>query len=400
MKKFFSVLWKRPVFNDMTEERKVDWIELFYDLVFIVLISRLAHTLILRPAWDTIIEYTFLFLAVWFTWISSVYYHDLAKVEGIRIIVFTFIKMLSVGMMTLFIHGALGENSTGFASGYILHHGLMSFLFYRLLIHNKNNDLTRGLPVPVIFYGISTGLFAISLLFPIEYRLYFWGIALFIDFLMPLAYTYKMGEKSFRGSPRKLKMMERFGLFTIIVLGEGIISIFTGLSEHHFLSVEIMVAGFIQFILIFTLWYIYFRTVEKRSIKQGVWWRQFWTYLHFIMFTCMIMIGASMLYLIEHYHSISGGKIYLTAFGITMIVFAVFELCLEKDVSYKGRKVDFYLIFSTKLIGGVITLLMGLINVRISAMMLLIIFLGITSVVVYFMLREYIREELYLLKQD
>ncbi|MGM0508964.1 MAG: low temperature requirement protein A [Fusobacteriota bacterium] len=396
IRKYCRALWKKPELNDMKEERSVNWIELFYDLVFVVLISKLSHKLLAHPGWDTALEYTFLFLAVWFTWISSVYYFDLAKVTGLRLITATFVKMISVGVMTLFIENALTDGSFGFAIGYIIHHGLIVLLFYDLWKHNRHIEKARrGLPVVVIFYGISTILFSTSLLFSVNYRVIFWGVALFIDFLVPLVYTYRMADKGFKGSNKKLKMMERFGLLTIIVLGEGIIGIVSGLS-HSKLTPELMMAGFIQFILVFSLWYIHFRTVEKRELRRAPWWRQVWTYLHFIMYTSMIMVGVSMLYLIEHYHKISGGKIYLVSFGIVMIVFALFEICLERNDCYEEEKKDYYIIFFAKLIGGITFLTLGILDVKFDAIELLIVLLSVTAVIVFLMLREEAREEIYL----
>lgn len=390
IKELINVVWKKPELHDMTSTREVKWIELFYDLVFVVLISHLAHALIENPSLDGVLRYTFLFLTVWFTWISSVHYFELTKVKGLSIAAFTFFKMLSVGAMTVSVHHAFGESSSRFAVGYIVHHGLTTYMFLRLLLHNFNHPKAKaGLPVPILFYGSSTVLFAISLLYYGELRLHLWGLALFIDFIMPLALAYKVGDKA--AERPKLKMVERFGLMVIIVLGEGITGIINGLAEHGHLSKRLMLVGLIEFMIVFGLWFIYFKTVEEKELKAGVWWRQLWTYLHFVLFTSTVALGASMLYLIEYYEQVSRAKIFLASFGLTLLVLGGLEFCYEED---GVKNWDSILIRTAKILGGLIPLLLGLINIKVAPMVMLVSFVVIIALIVYLMLQRLAKKRL------
>ena len=45
----FRLWWHRPKMQDPAVERKVSWLELFYDLVYVVVIAELAHSLAAHP---------------------------------------------------------------------------------------------------------------------------------------------------------------------------------------------------------------------------------------------------------------------------------------------------------------------------------------------------------------
>jgi hypothetical protein len=49
-------LWWGPPknFSDRTNERKISWLELFYDLAYVAVISQLTLHLANRPSWNTV----------------------------------------------------------------------------------------------------------------------------------------------------------------------------------------------------------------------------------------------------------------------------------------------------------------------------------------------------------
>ena len=44
-RKALSLLWRSPISAGIIEGRRVDFLELFYDLVYVVIIAELAHLL-------------------------------------------------------------------------------------------------------------------------------------------------------------------------------------------------------------------------------------------------------------------------------------------------------------------------------------------------------------------
>jgi len=120
-------IWWQPPKNirDREEERRVTFLELFYDLVYVVLIAELAHTLSEHINLAGVGGFLFLFVTVWVAWVNGTLYHDLHGNNDIRTRVFTFLQMFTVAAMAVFANNALGEGPVGFA---------LSFASYQLVL--------------------------------------------------------------------------------------------------------------------------------------------------------------------------------------------------------------------------------------------------------------------------
>lgn len=68
----FRRLWHPPArYEDRVRDRRVSFLELFFDLVFVVVISQLAHRLAEHPSWSGVGWFVLLFYAVWASWLNG-----------------------------------------------------------------------------------------------------------------------------------------------------------------------------------------------------------------------------------------------------------------------------------------------------------------------------------------
>jgi low temperature requirement protein LtrA len=68
----FPGWWKPPRrFSEQDKERQVTWLELFYDLVYVVLIARAASSLALNMTFQGVTGFIFLFAIVWLCWANA-----------------------------------------------------------------------------------------------------------------------------------------------------------------------------------------------------------------------------------------------------------------------------------------------------------------------------------------
>ncbi|MGB4871469.1 MAG: low temperature requirement protein A, partial [Candidatus Promineifilaceae bacterium] len=133
----FRSWWQPPKrIADREAERSVTFLELFYDLVYVVIVAELAHTLAGDVSWAGIGRFAFLFIIVWWAWLNGSLYHDLHGNNDIRTRVFTFLQMGSVAAMAVFAHGAMGESSTGFALAYAAFQLILLVLWWRTGVHD------------------------------------------------------------------------------------------------------------------------------------------------------------------------------------------------------------------------------------------------------------------------
>lgn len=94
--------------------------------------------------------------------------------------------------------------------------------------------------------------------------------------------------------------VERFGLFTIIVLGEVIVGVVQGVAEHHHLDWLVGLKAALGMMIAIGLWWLYFDFVSLRQpiakLSKMIW----WTYLHLPMTIGMAAIGAAILNVMEN----------------------------------------------------------------------------------------------------
>jgi len=95
-------------------------------------------------------------------------------------------------------------------------------------------------------------------------------------------------------------LVERFGLFTIIVLGEVILGVVTGLSAAGADALTIA-TGSLAMVIGFGFWWIYFDVVGRRLPRPGgtIW---SWMLSHLPIQLSIVAAGAGVVNLIEHAH--------------------------------------------------------------------------------------------------
>src|SRR6185436_4235592 len=96
-------------------------------------------------------------------------------------------------------------------------------------------------------------------------------------------------------------MVERFGLFTIIVLGEVVIGIVDGLSQAEQDLVTIA-TGIIGLVIGFGFWWMYFDVVGRRLPRAEGSAVANWILSHFPITLSIAATGAALVSLIEHAH--------------------------------------------------------------------------------------------------
>ena len=88
--------------GEVIEGRTVSFLELFYDLVFVVFVSQVAHALAVHPDGAGVRSFVVLFTLVWYTWLNGTLYHDLHGSNDGRSRTYMFVQMLLVSLMSVY----------------------------------------------------------------------------------------------------------------------------------------------------------------------------------------------------------------------------------------------------------------------------------------------------------
>jgi low temperature requirement protein LtrA len=248
--------------EDSKEERRATWLELFYDLVFVVAVSQLAHNLKEDVSLSGLLGFVFLFIPVWWSWIGNTLYANRfdSNDAGRRLLVG--IEMLTAAAMAVNIHHGLGESAPGFALSYAFGRAVLVVEYVRAGVHIPNaRPLTTRY---AIGFAIAATLWVISAFIPASWRFGLWISAIIIDLATPFfARKYQL-----QLPPHASHLPERFGLFTMIVLGEAIIGVVNGVSQQHWDVLSVISAVF-GLSIAFSLWWVYFDNLGGTPIQTA-----------------------------------------------------------------------------------------------------------------------------------
>lgn len=259
-------------------ERHATWLELFYDLVFVAAVAQLATSLGNDYSWAGMLRFCVLFVPVWWAWVGHTYYLTRFDTEDVGHRLLTMAQMAAAASLAVHVPAALGATSAGFA---------LSYATVRFILVAEY--LRAGRHIPVVRpltgryaagFGVAASLWAISALVTLPWRFGLWGAALAVDVLTPLT----AGMLHVRFPPHLMHLPERFGLFTIIVIGEAVVGVVMGFGTEG-LTLRSGMAGIMGLLVAFALWWGYFEgakgaAVRALSASRHVRRYQQWLYSH------------------------------------------------------------------------------------------------------------------------
>lgn len=259
-------------------ERHASWLELFYDLVFVAAVAQLAKILSDDYSWAGVLRFSALFVPVWWAWVGHTFYLTRFDTEDVGHRLLTFAQMTAASSLAVHVPAALGATSVGFALSYAVVRFILVAEYLRAGRHIPEVRPLTGRYAAG--FGAAASLWALSALVPAPWRFWLWGVALAVDFLTPMT----AGQLHVRFPPHLMHLPERFGLFTIIVIGEAVVSVVLGIGTEG-LSLGSGVTGIMGLLVAFALWWGYFEgargaAVRALSARSHMRRYQLWLYSH------------------------------------------------------------------------------------------------------------------------
>lgn len=259
-------------------ERHATWLELFYDLVFVAAISQLANRLGTDYSIPGICRFAVLFIPVWWAWAGHTFYLSRFDTEDLWHRLLTMLQMTAAASLAVNVPDALATTSTGFALSYAAVRFILVAEYIRAGRH-----IPEVRPLTSLYvrgFGAAAGIWALSVLAPPPWRFWFWVGAMAIDFAAPLS----AGQLHVRFPPHLSHLPERFGLFTIIVIGEAVAGVVFGIGKGGLTFVS-ATAGLMGMLIAFALWWGYFEGAKgamtrRLQAREHVKYYQQWLYTH------------------------------------------------------------------------------------------------------------------------
>jgi len=357
--RFRSWFWRPPrAHGEIEAERNVSFLELFYDLVYVVVISQAARQLALHVSLRGYLEFVVILGVIWIAWANGTLYYELHGREDGRTRTFVFIQMAILALLAVFTGDAAGEGGAAFAIVYVGFLAVMTWLWYTV----RRQDRPEFMAVTgryLAAMAVSLVVIAASVVLPADARLVVWAGFVVGWLALMLVFGRRSRHRTVMGIVPTDSMVERFDLLVIIVLGEVVVGVVNGLSgaDHDPLTLG---TGFLALMVGFGLWWIFFDVAGRRQPRPGGLAVNAWMEAHLPIAIAIVGAGAAMVGLIEHAHDAQtpAGTSWLLACSVAMALLALGAL--TRSLAEYERHVAVYrpLAFAMAA-GGIVALLLG-----------------------------------------
>lgn len=280
-----------------SEERTSTWLELFFDLCFVVAVAALASRLHHEPDPGGMLRFLGLFVPVWWSWMIFTWYATAFDNDDVPYRVTLLVAMLSI----LGLAASVGQVGVYPAATLSF---VLTYAFMRLLIAGLFLRARRHVPAAmkrfVFFYAagntVGAAIWLSSLLVPAPWRYVLWALGLCVELLGPILAVMTLENPRVTFHPRHIA--ERYGLFTLIVLGESVLAVASGTSDTDWAPQAVLTAVF-GFVAAASIWWLYFGHVGSSGIELGPRPAFYWGYGHFAVYAGIAAFGVGVQLAVE-----------------------------------------------------------------------------------------------------
>ncbi len=291
--------WLPPrAHGEVIEDRSVSFLELFYDLVYVVVVAQAAHGLAHNISWQGVVDFAAIFGLIWLGWLNGTLYYDLHGREDGRTRTMVFAQMLLLAWLAVYTEGAPTETGEEFALVYGIFMGLLTLLWYgvRRQDSDEYNRITaQYIGASVVFTAVMFG----TIWVPQGARVWVWGGFVLLYIVSGMVIVRREETISGIDFDTTDSLVERFGLFTIIVLGEVVVGVVDGLGSTD-LTPIVVVTGMLGLMIGFAFWWSYFDFVGRRHPRANSLDRTRWIFGHLPVTLAIAAAGAAMVSMVEH----------------------------------------------------------------------------------------------------
>ena len=299
----------------LIQHKRVEFSELFYDLVFVFAISK--ATALIHPlhdgvvAWDSLLDFFISVMVIINSWMIQTIYTNRYGTNSLFNMVIMFTNM---GLM-LFISNMIGYNwqqwfyYTCWAVGTLTLTLFFQYLveFFRESTDNTDRESIKGF---LWLTGLQSLGVYLAALFPIYVGVYIFIASILLTFIVPIFLMTK--DEHFQVNLPHL--IERVSLLVIITFGEMVIGLVNFFTVENFSIYSVL-----NFVIMLSLFLFYFgefdHAIDQGSNQKGV----FIIYSHYPIFIGLMMMTVSMSFLLNP----EANRLFATSF--TYIGFGLFQ---------------------------------------------------------------------------
>ncbi len=256
----------RPPDLNQDSNRSATRLELFFDLAFVLFVARCADVLAKDETWSGGAAFAALLTVGWWAWASTTLYANRFDTDDTIFRVLTLTGMAGVVAMAASVDSVGGAAGRWFALGYVLVRLVLIAGYLRAWRHvPKARPTIRPY---LLGHMAGAAIWLVSAAVPTPARYGLWALGVAVDLVGPsLAARQRNGV-----ALHTEHLPERFGLFVILVLGESVAGVVTGIHDGKW-KPAVVVAAALAFLVAVGLWWVYFDlaggAAKRRLVQEG-----------------------------------------------------------------------------------------------------------------------------------
>jgi low temperature requirement protein LtrA len=287
-----------PVVRDPDEQHRASTpLELFVDLCFVVAVAQSAaalhHELVIGEVSYGIVGFLMAFFGVWWAWMNFTWFASAHDADDVPYRLLTLLQIAGVLIYAAGVAHSVEEHVFGLSViGYVIMR--MALVTQWLRVAHRFPDLRRRCLRYAVGISVLQLLWVLILVTPEHYTPWLFLVLALGELAVP-----QWAEGASRGSrywrlfhPEHIE--ERYGLFTIIVLGESVLSATVGIQEvaTRGVSVSLICVAGGGLLIAFGAWWTYFDQPGHLTPDPSFSMR--WGYLHVVVFASLAALGSGL----------------------------------------------------------------------------------------------------------
>lgn len=327
-------------FKDVTfhkhTDRTVGWLELFYDLVYVATLIQIGNFLS-----DTLTllgfgQFLVMMFVVWWAWGGETLYQNRYVADDVWHRLLIFIQIMGVATIGLSVSGAFGELSAQFALGYIIARSMLIVMYIRVYYSHPESHGFATRYIIGFAGGIAIWLGSIFLPTDVQWIAWLIAIAFEIFFFTRPAMMRSLVDAGLDHH----HLVERQGIFTIIVLGEAFVKVLDD-AQGTLLGVDQIIFGVIGVGVLCSLWWLYFsdtagKLYDLSSNLKGT----SYSYGHLVLPIALVTFGVAIKKLFAETISYSDKVVtdeyrlaFTAAIALFLLALAMIDYGLDDDLT-------------------------------------------------------------------
>ena len=332
--------WYRPMVARPPDEdhRSATVLELFFDLCFVVAVAQAASALHHEVAADHVGEgvvgYATLFFAIWWAWMNFTWFASAYDTDDVAYRLTTLVQISGALILAAGVPDAMiGGDLTVITLGYVVMRLAMVTQWLRAAGSDpphRRSSLRFAAGVAAVQVG-----WVLRLLLPEGPGYAGFLVLAAAELAVPI-----WAERAAPTSWHPRHIAERYGLFTLIVLGECVLSstlaIEAALAEDAALA-DLATTAAGGLLTVFAMWWLYFAKEPHElltSLRAGI----VWGYGHYLVFASAAAVGAGLAVNVDAVtHHAAIGPRAAASFTIPVALFLLAVWALQVAPHHLGR---------------------------------------------------------------